>query len=274
MEEFLAHFDTEEACADYLFFVKWPNGFVCPRCEYRDYYQIASRRLPLYECRYCHHQTSLTVGTVMEGSRTTLRKWFVALFLVSQISCGINAVELSRQIHVTYKTAWLILHKIRKTMSDADASVSLSGMIHVNDVFYGRRPQSTHLRSPHEHPVLVGASMNDQDEPIYIKMYRVPKIHLDNKYVLESGKDHFMKQHVEPTPLQVQFITGPYKAIKHKKLYPFFVRVKKWINHTFHGLGARYLDRYLSEFCYRVNQRLQHVGIFDSLIRLCMLACR
>src|SRR5581483_3683360 len=93
IDEFLARFDTEEACADYLFHIKWPNGFICPRCDqHRDYYTITTRRLPLFECHHCHHQTSLTVGTVMEGSHTALRKWFVALFLVSQIFSGINAV--------------------------------------------------------------------------------------------------------------------------------------------------------------------------------------
>jgi transposase-like protein len=274
MEEFLTYFDTEEACVDYLFHIKWPRGFICPRCEHQECYQINSRRLPLYECQDCHHQTSLTVGTVMEGSHTSLRKWLVALFLVSRTSCGINAVELSKIIKVTYKTAWLILHKIRDAISEADTNAPLTGFINVNDVFYGRRPQSTFQRSPHEHPVLVGASMNDPDTPTYIKMKIVPKIHLDEKYVLDSGKDHFINQHTASSPEQIQFTTGPYKAIKHKKLYPYFIQAKRWINNTFHGIGSRYLDSYLNEFCYRVNRNIRSIDIFDSLAYLSMAARR
>jgi transposase-like protein len=84
LASFVARFNSEEACADYLFQIKWPHGFVCPRCHHHDYYKMTTRRLPLYECAHCHHQASLTVGTVMEGSRTPLQKWFIAFYRLSQ----------------------------------------------------------------------------------------------------------------------------------------------------------------------------------------------
>lgn len=93
--------DTEEACAAYLFRLKWPNGFVCPSCGYRHAYMILTRRIPLYECSACARQTSLTVGTAMENSRTSLAKWFTAIRLISDPQQGINAVNLSRILSVT-----------------------------------------------------------------------------------------------------------------------------------------------------------------------------
>jgi transposase-like protein len=72
LNEHMDRFSTEEACINYLFQVKWPHDFLCPRCETRQAYTIYTRRLPLYECTSCRHQTSLTVGTVMEGSKTEL----------------------------------------------------------------------------------------------------------------------------------------------------------------------------------------------------------
>jgi transposase-like protein len=77
LASFVARFHTEEACADYLFQIKWPNGFDCPRCHHHQYYQTTTRRLPLYECTHCHHQASLTVGTVMKGSRTPVKLFMV-----------------------------------------------------------------------------------------------------------------------------------------------------------------------------------------------------
>jgi hypothetical protein len=270
LDEFRAHFNTEDSCVDYLFQIKWPHGFVCPCCGHRDAYHITTRRLPLYECRQCNHQTSLIKGTIMEGSRTDLCKWLVALFLVSRPHPGISARQLSVTIKVTYKTAWLILHKIRHAMKLADASVQLSGLIQVNDAFYGRRPQSTSRRRPQEHPLLVGATTGNLDIPIYVKMKLVPKKHLDDKLVLPKGTDEFMEKHAEPNPQHIEFCLGPYKPKKYKRLSPFFSAAKRWINDTFHGLGARHLDTYLTEFCYRLNQRILQKGIFDGLTNLCM----
>jgi hypothetical protein len=206
----------------------------------------------------------------MEGSRTELRKWLIALFMVSRISCGISAWELSQIINVTYKTAWLMLHKIRFAMSEADVSVRLSGFVHVNDAIYGRRPHSTTCRLPQEHPILVGASSIDQDTPTYLKMKIVPKKHLDDKLILRTGTIEFAKLHVEHSPQDILFSIGPYKSVKFKKLYPFFSAAKRWINQTFHGLGSRHLNAYLNEFCYRLNLRFQNKEIFENLAQLCM----
>ncbi|TVY11929.1 transposase [Paenibacillus cremeus] len=99
LKHFQELFGTEEACADYLFHAKWPDGFSCPRCGSHHAYKTATRRLPLFECAHCRHQTSLTAGTIFENSRTALTKWFLALYLVSQLETGISAVALSEAIH-------------------------------------------------------------------------------------------------------------------------------------------------------------------------------
>ena len=84
----------------------------------------------------------------MSGSRTSLMKWFTAIFLVSQPEHGINAVALSRIIHVTYKTAWLILHKIRHTCSMFDQKSPLSGVVQVNSRKIRKTIQSLLPKSP------------------------------------------------------------------------------------------------------------------------------
>lgn len=91
IEQFQMHFSSEKACIDYLYQKKWPNGFSCPRCEHRYAYLTITRRLPLYECCHCRHQASLLSGTIMEGSRTKLSKWLLAIFLVSRVNMGTTA---------------------------------------------------------------------------------------------------------------------------------------------------------------------------------------
>jgi transposase-like protein len=273
LTEFVSRFNTDKVCIDYLFQVKWPNGFVCPRCDYRHFCKITRRRLPLYQCAHCRHQTSLTAGTVMEGSRTPLHKWFVTFFLISDPSHGISALQLKKHIQVTYKTAWLMLHKIRHAMSEADASVLLSGFIHVHDASYAHPPYLSAPHHPKEQPLLVGASMIDEQGPKYIKMKLVAPHHLQNKVIHRAGMEAFMEQYVESDTSTIEFITQRVKPRKLKKLYPFFVQTKQWITQTFHGLGPLHLQAYLNEFCYRLNLKLQKQSVFANLVPLC-LNCR
>jgi transposase-like protein len=159
LESYVARFNSEAACADYLFQIKWPNGFICPRCNHPHYYKTTTRRLPLYECAHCPHQASLTVGTVMEGSRTPLQKWFIAIYRLSQPH-SINAFQLKEEIQVTYKTAWSMLRKIRHALREEDASILLPGFVQVHDACYGNEHNSLYERQPIEQLFLLGATMN------------------------------------------------------------------------------------------------------------------
>jgi transposase-like protein len=165
---------TDQQCIEFLFEMKWPNGFECPRCYFNEAYTVRSRRLPLYQCLSCGHQTSLTAGTILEGTRTDLKKWLTAIFLISDQTRGISALALSQIINVTYKTAWLMLHKIRHAMSAHDDSLSLTGIIRVNSAFYGKPHNPSTFRHPKETPVLIGASMDEQDQPSSLKIKIVP----------------------------------------------------------------------------------------------------
>jgi len=268
LDQFRDRFHSENVCVDYLFQAKWPNGFICPKCSHRHFYKITSRRLPLYECAGCHHQTSLIVGTIMEGSRTTLQKWFTAIFLISRTEPGINAVQLGEIIQVTYKTAWLIYHKIRHAMSQSDSSNLLSGMVQVHDACYGHPYNIYHKTHPKEHFLLVGTSLNEQRQPTYIKMKLLmepPK----EKHISTVEKKSFAERYIEEKDSKVEFMTQRLKPRRLKMGFPYFKKASQWINETFHGLGVRHLQAYLDEFCFRVNQTLDQTPIFQSLIQSC-----
>jgi transposase-like protein len=269
LESFVARFNTEEACADYLFQIKWPNGFVCPRCNHPHYYKTTTRRLPLYECAHCYHQASLTVGTVMEGSRTPLRKWFITFYRLSQPH-SINAFQLKQEIHVTYKTAWSMLHKIRHALREEDASILLSGFVQVHDACYGNEHNSVYERQPNEQLLLLGATMNGENEPIYIKMKILLNQYLNEWAVSRTGKEAFIRDHVQPeAAAHVSIVTGIFKSQRYKPLLPYFIQAKRWIRETFHGLGQRHLQVYFDEFCFRINAVRKEASVFASLIGLC-----
>jgi transposase-like protein len=103
------------ACIEYLRRARWPNGFECPRCKGRESVTIATRRLE--QCKKCRRQTSLTAGTVLQGTRKPLRLWFLAMFFMGRHKTGISALQLQKDLGLgSYKTAWTWMHKLRSAL--------------------------------------------------------------------------------------------------------------------------------------------------------------
>ncbi len=113
-----------------MFKRRWPDGFVCPACGKRRVAALKSRPR-LHECLDCGRQTSVTAGTVMHRSRLPLKTWFWAAHLMTTHSNGMSALQLQDQLGVTYKTAWLLTQKLRRSMVDPDRE-PLEGVVEVD----------------------------------------------------------------------------------------------------------------------------------------------
>jgi hypothetical protein len=133
--EFQERFASEVACLEYLAASRWPEGFVCPGCGGRRAWVLERRHL--WECAACHAQTSVTAGTVMHGTRTPLRLWFWAAYLVATHHPGVSAKQLQRQLGLSrYETAWVILHKLRRAMV-APEREPLKDEVEIDEFFLG-----------------------------------------------------------------------------------------------------------------------------------------
>ena len=269
LEELYRQFPAESACVDYLVQWKWPHGFSCPRCSHHSAYITKTRRLPIYECRACRHQTTPTVGTVMEGSRTSLRKWFAAFWLFSRAQEGINAVRLRSLIQVTYKTAWSMLHKIRAAISQAHAEKRLSGEVQGIVVFYGRAYRPSVELHPGECALIVAESIVPEGELPQLKMTLVDKKHVIEKRLHRSGTEQFIADHVEPsTAARVSIVDQYFRVRRNSPLYQTFRQACRWLNDTFHGIGPKYLQRYIDEFIFHKNLDTS-VSLWARLLSLC-----
>ena len=134
LPEFQHLFTDEEACRSYLFKVRWPDGFVCPRCGSTAAYEITDR--PLIECRN-GHQTSVTAGTVMHRSKMPICTWFQAAYLVTTLTPGISALQFQRQLGIKrYETAFNLLHKLRSALV-APERERLRGEVQIDEAFIG-----------------------------------------------------------------------------------------------------------------------------------------
>jgi transposase-like protein len=184
--DFMERFKTEQDCQDHFFKIRWPNGFKCPKCGHEEYFFLKGRHH--YECCHCGHQTSLTAGTVMHGSHTGLREWFLVIYLFTHDKRGISATQIARTVGISYFTAWLMLHKLRKAMGDRDAKYYLDGIIEMDDAFFGAPDEGGKRgRGTNKTPAIIELSLNEEGQPEHLKIQVVDTV--DGATIIEVAKE-------------------------------------------------------------------------------------
>lgn len=283
MEEYYNQFGTEEACRSYLFSKRWPAGFVCPQCGHTEYFDVKSRNK--YQCKVCNHQTTVTAGTIMEKTRTPLTKWFAAIYLVAEDKRGVSAMALQRKIGVAYFTAWTMLQKIRFAMGSRDEKYMLDGSVEMDEGFFGGTAEgSKRGRGTEKTAVLVSVSLSEWGKPKFARMKILESV--DGKAVKAFSKERVKTgSEIKTDGLNIYnclakegFIHTaiPFDAKKQPEhlhwTHIIISNAKAFVQGTFHGLDKKYLQRYLDEFCYRLNRRYLAHDIFSHLANACALA--
>lgn len=138
---FIAHvqrFATEEACLAYLEKRRWPKGPVCPHCKGTRQYKLKgeSTRKGLYKCADCRKPYRVTMGTIFEGSKIPLPKWFATVYLVMCSKKSISAHQLHRMLGITYKSAWFMFHRIRHAFRTRKGK-TLWGTVEADETYVG-----------------------------------------------------------------------------------------------------------------------------------------
>jgi transposase-like protein/predicted RNA-binding Zn-ribbon protein involved in translation (DUF1610 family) len=282
--EFMKRFGTEEACREYLYNIRWSEGFVCPKCGTVDApYQIKCRNQ--YQCRHCTHQASVTAGTIMDKTRTALTKWFMAIYLMGQDKRGCSALKLKRELGIAYDTAWTMSHKIRKAMGERDSNYLLSGIVEMDDSFFGgAHVGSKRGRGTDKTPVIFSLSLNRKGRPLYLRAQVVKRI--DGETVRQVATKHTMSKSVLRSdglpaykPLSAEGyqheseVFDPNVNPEHLKwIHVVIANAKSFIAGTYHGLSNTHLQAFLDEYCFRFNRRHWTGQIFARTLAACMFA--
>ena len=172
MTEFMACYGTEDQCHDALVAMRWPDGFVCPKCTCRRYSFCTPKKL--FQCSSCHLQTSVRAGTVFHKSRTPLTKWFLAMHLLTGSKNDIASLELARQLGVKWDTAWLIKQKLMEVMRQRNSIYKLSGDIQVDDAYQGGEKAGKPGRGAANKLPFVAAVATRDGRPIYTQLRCLP----------------------------------------------------------------------------------------------------
>jgi transposase-like protein len=277
--EFQERFQTEDDCFQYLHKLRWPYGFICPRCSHTEAYFMKRRKI--FQCKNCRHQTSITVNTIFHRTHVPLRKWFWALFLVGTDKRGCSAKRLEKLIDVHYATAWLMIHKIRRAMKDRDSLYKLNNFIEMDDSYFGGPTSGKRGRGAANKSTVVVAVERHGASAGYAAMAVVESMHSKHlkDFALRAIEEDQMI-HTDDYPsynvLDLAFhhigeTVKPSEAMKKLPWVHILIgNVKNFIRGTYHGVSHKHLQSYLSEFCYRFNRRFNESLITDKLLLACL----
>jgi len=282
LQKFMAMFPDDAACAVYLEKKRWPDGFVCPACGSVRGWRLESKRWT-YECRDCQRQTSVTAGTIMHGSHLPLRTWFLASHLVATHSNGISALQLQAKVGIgSYKTAWFLLHRLRKAMVDPKRSV-LEGVVEVDESSMPYRTKDEPRtggqgKSTIAKMIVIGAVELKEDGkvPGRIRLKSIPdfkrgRLHVFVERTTAKGSvistDGNNGYDGIPDRIHQPRVIGETPAhLLMPWIHRVFSNLKRLAMGVYHGFRRKYLQAYLDEFVFRWNRRRHYAVSFDSLL--------
>ena len=265
LPEFDARFATEAACREYLMKVRWPHGFMCPRCQGREAW---TTKRNLLVCGECEYQASLTAGTVFEGTRKPLALWFKSMWWVTTQKNGASALGLQRVLGLaTYYTAWTWLHKLRRAMVRPGRD-RLNGRVEVDETYLGGLEEGVPGRGAQKKALVIVAAQEDGR--------RIGRIRL--RRIADASRAHlhrFIRDSIEPGSVvhtDGWEAYGELKEYAHKvtilkgraesasellpRVHLVISLLKRWLLGTHQGaVSPEHLDYYLDEFAFRFNRR-------------------
>src|SRR5579884_691246 len=282
--DFQEQFATEEACRDYLFACRWPEGFRCRRCGGQEV-GVMHRARRVWQCKRCGAQTSVTAGTVMHGTRQPLRLWFWAAYLVATHHLGISAVQLQRQLGIRYhETAWMMLHKLRAVMV-APQREPLKREVEIDEFFLGGLEEGrkggrargsgkktlcgvvVEVRGQGSGRVRLQTLEDASAKSLgsLLKATTAPGaiVHTDAWHgydrLASQGWEHRRRNQNTVAPGEEPFLPRAHRAISN---------LKAWLHGTHRWASPEHLQAYLNEYTFRHNRRGNPHAAFQTLLGL------
>lgn len=264
LPELERRFSSEQACRQYLFILRWPDGFICPCCSGKTSWPM---NRGLWKCGDCKYQVSVTAGTIFQDSHLPLTVWFRAMWYITSQKNGMSAQGLQRVLGFgSYETAWALLHKLRRAMVRPSRD-RLKGTVEVDETYWGGNEEGVVGRLTKEKALMIVAAEENGKGIGRIRLRRIPD-------VTKASLHGFIKQAIEPGSTVTTDGLNAYRGMEGyvhahhvqrrqpegEHLLPRVHRVvsllKRWLLGTHQGaIGHEHLDYYLDEFTFRFNRR-------------------
>lgn len=269
--EMMQVFSDEQACIDHLRAIRWKSGAFCPHCGGGKVYHFKDGRN--HKCGDCRKRFSIRVGTIFEDSKLPLRKWFMAIFLVTSHKKGIASTALAKDLGITQKSAWFVLHRLRHAARTKSFNRPLDGTVEVDETYVGGKEHNKHAhkrtgdtRGGKGKTPVVGVLERGGD----LRAKKVEKV--DGKTLMGEISANVTPGATVMTDEHRGYsgVEGPFNhyAVNHSAgeyVKWFFIHVnglegawshfKRQIVGVHHFISPDHLQRYLDEFVWRWNRR-------------------
>jgi len=287
LQEAIVYFSNPDNCIDYIAIRRWPNGVVCPGCGATNVSFNAKRRTWKCGSHHARREFSVKVGTVMEDSPIGLDKWMMATWMVTNCKNGISSYEIGRDVKVTQKSAWFMLHRIRLAMQDDFFGSKLGGEVEVDETFIGGKARNMHLSERKRR--ITGTGTKDKTavmgmlerggkirtkvvstrkkQELQAEVYRHVEagaaLYSDALKSYEGLATDYAHQVVDHA---VQYVDG---RVHTNGLENFWSLLKRGISGTYVSVEPFHLFRYLDEQMFRFNNRkeLDDAGRFNLVVQ-------
>lgn len=269
-------FHNDEAAREHLEAVRWPNGPVCPHCGGTDRIKKLegkSHRPGLRKCYDCNGHFTVTVGTVMEGSRIPLHKWFLAIYWLCSSKKGVSSHQLHRMLGITYKSAWFLTHRIREAMREGSLTPVGGGgkTVEIDETFIGNdravKPKGDKKGRgyAHKHKVLSLIERGGKVQSIVVDdlktktLYPIlrERIAEETRVMTDDAGQYFHLRGEFPDHNVVRHRQGEYGRgpVHTNTIEGYFSIFKRGMKGVYQHCAKPHLHRYLAEFDFRYNHR-------------------
>lgn len=270
--EAIKYFADEMTCIKFVASLRWENGEpICPRCNHTEHYFLKTRKV--WKCKACKKQFSVKVGTIFESSPIGLDKWMCAIWMISNCKNGVSSYEIHREIGITQKSAWFVLHRIRKAMQTGSFE-KLSGEVEADETFVGglaknmsmaRRERKIKGRGSVGKTAVLGILQRHGNVKAKVIPNTTKKtLHKEVRETVEKGSNLFTDEWRSYRGLGGEYI---HEVINHSisqyvmgnvhtnSIENFWTLLKRTIKGTYVSVEPFHLDNYLNEQTFRYNER-------------------
>ena len=263
-------FPDEDSARAWFEAQMWPSGRCCGKCGSVDTHEVKGHKPMPYRCRDCRGYFSVRTGTILESSRLPLRKWAFAIYLYLTNIKGLSSMKLHRDIEVTQKTAWFMLHRIREAYSFALPDEPFRGPVEVDETYMGGKERNKHankkLRAGRgavgKTPVVgtkdresnaVSAHVVDRTDAVTLGTFVLDHIDEDAMvYTDGSGVYAGLLNHEAVKHSIGEYVRG---MVHTNGMESFWAMLKRGYHGIYHRMSPKHLQRYVNEFAGRHNIR-------------------
>jgi hypothetical protein len=283
LREFRERFAGEDECYEYLIQSRWPEGITCPRCRGRQFWR--RRRRWVHQCGTCGFEVSPTAGTLLQDSHMPIREWFWTAYLVATHTPGLSAKQLQRQLGCSYKTAWYMLHRLRRAMVNEGRS-PLQGVVEADETIVGGPVEGLTGRgvtAAESKTLVLGAvevlRWQDKDGCWQERAGRLrltPVVRANEESIGRFLRTHVVAGTTIRTDGWRGYSQSALSVYRHeavpgqraRHIHRAFGNLKTWLVGTHHGVDPKYLSHYLDEYVFRFNRRNTPMAAFQTLLGL------